>query len=133
MSHFQPISPLFSTVVFALPFASPPQFPLVFLHLTHSLSILIIQYKIAGVVVTQGYQTCTRTYQAAPTLTAWIRSEKRRSRSDILVHTIFILNDLGHSSAVHFSLTFKSRIKSHLPFESIIRSSSYSTSFQDKG
>jgi len=31
------------------------------------------------------------------------------------------------------ALTFKRRIKSHLPFEGIIRSSSYSTSFQDKG
>ena len=30
-------------------------------------------------------------------------------------------------------LTFKRRIKSHLPFEGIIRSSPYSTYFQDKG
>ena len=30
-------------------------------------------------------------------------------------------------------LTFKRRIKSHLPFEGIIRSSPYSTSFQDTG
>ena len=30
-------------------------------------------------------------------------------------------------------LTFKRRIKSHLPFEDIIRSSPYSTRFQDKG
>ena len=47
-----------STVVFALSFASPPlpqsQFPLVFPHLARSLSILIIQYKIAGVAVTRG-------------------------------------------------------------------------------
>ena len=31
------------------------------------------------------------------------------------------------------TLTFKRRIKSHLPFADIIRSSSYSTGFQDKG
>ena len=31
------------------------------------------------------------------------------------------------------SLTFKRRIKSHLPFAGIIRSSPYSTRFQDKG
>ena len=30
-------------------------------------------------------------------------------------------------------LTFKRQIKSHLPFEGIIRSSPYSTCFQDKG
>jgi len=30
-------------------------------------------------------------------------------------------------------LNFKRRIKSHLPYEGIIRSSPYSTSFQDKG
>ena len=30
-------------------------------------------------------------------------------------------------------LTFKRRIKSHLPFAGIIRSSPYSTGFQDKG
>jgi len=37
------------------------------------------------------------------------------------------------STAVRFSLTFKRRIKSHLPFAGIIRSSPYSPSFQDKG
>jgi len=31
------------------------------------------------------------------------------------------------------TLTFKRRIKSHLPFAGIIRSSPYSTRFQDKG
>ena len=31
------------------------------------------------------------------------------------------------------ALTFKRRIKSHLPFAGIIRSSPYSTGFQDKG
>ena len=38
---------------------------------------------------------------------------------------LFLLDSLN--------LTFKRRIKSHLPFASIIRSSPYSTSFQDKG
>ena len=32
-----------------------------------------------------------------------------------------------------FQLTFKRRIKSHLPFAGIIRSSTYSPRFQDKG
>jgi hypothetical protein len=32
-----------------------------------------------------------------------------------------------------YSLTFKRRIKSHLPFEGIIRSSPYSPHFQVKG
>ena len=35
--------------------------------------------------------------------------------------------------SVYGILTFKRRIKSHLPFEDITRSSPYSTSFQDKG
>ena len=35
--------------------------------------------------------------------------------------------------AQNISLTFKRRIKSRLPFAGIIRSSPYSTRFQDKG
>ena len=34
---------------------------------------------------------------------------------------------------IHDHLTFKRRIKSHLPFAGIIRSSPYSTRFRDKG
>jgi len=34
---------------------------------------------------------------------------------------------------VYYGLTFKSRIKSHLPFEGIIRSSPYSPRLQVKG
>ena len=34
---------------------------------------------------------------------------------------------------LHLGLTFKRRIKSRLPFAGIIRSSPYSTRFQDKG
>ena len=33
----------------------------------------------------------------------------------------------------HLALTFRRRIKSHLPFSGIIKSSPYSTRFQDKG
>ena len=38
-----------------------------------------------------------------------------------------------HSECVFLLLTFKRRIKSHMPFACIIRSSPYSTRFQDKG
>jgi len=41
-------------------------------------------------------------------------------------------NILRHNSVIFRPLTFKRRIKSHPPFEGIIRNSSYSTSFHDK-
>ena len=40
---------------------------------------------------------------------------------------------IGHTKEAQRQLTFKRRIKFRLPFSGIIRSSPYSTSFQDKG
>ena len=39
----------------------------------------------------------------------------------------------GDAASADADLTFKRRIKSHLPFADIIRSSPYSPRFQDKG
>ena len=44
-----------------------------------------------------------------------------------------MLNNCVKSKALEDILTFKRRIKSHLPFAGIIRSSPYSPRFQDNG
>ena len=83
-------------------------------------------------------------------LTAETRSQSHDSPCDIVVDKVIlgkallpvlrfspvgIISPLPHTHRPHHRLylTFKRRIKSHLPFAGIIRSSPYSPSFRDKG
>ena len=57
---------------------------------------------------------------------ATVSTKMRQSMSDIVTWCV-------KDNALSASLTFKRRIKSHLPFAGIIRRSPYSPHFQDKG
>ena len=71
---------------------------------------------------------CFRKYSA-------LRNGLRQVALDPVIHRVYyiITNKPKHPSEFLWNLTFKRRIKSHLPFAGIIRSSPYSPRFQDNG